>query len=127
MSATGSLAAGFAMSLNNGAPADFILGSNLPVDITWSVTALSDLSFKLKECKVQHGGTGIMIVKDSCFASTLDVVPTGNKQGFSYQVFKAKEETDLNQMIECTVQICEVGQCATLTACPAYGDDQFYG
>ena len=50
--ANGSLAAGFKMTLNNGDGATFLLGNEMPVKITWAVTALSSLSFKLKECTV---------------------------------------------------------------------------
>ena len=120
---TGYLAAGFAMTLNNGNPPLFLLGSKF----TWSVTKISTLTFHLDGCTVQHGSTFIPIVKESCFASTLDVVPDANKQGFSYPVFKGVAENDTNQKIKCTLKICEVDQCQTPTACPANDDDAFHG
>ena len=115
------------MTLNNGDGATFLLGNEMPVALTWAVTGLSSLSFKLKECTVQHGATAIMVVKKGCYASTLDAVPDATNHGFSYQVFKGVGETDVNQRITCTVHICETGQCSTPTICPATGDDKFYG
>ena len=125
--ATGSLAAGFAMSLNNGDATDFILGNNLPVEITWSVTALSGkLSFKIKDCTVEHGATAVMVVKEGCYSSTLDVVADGTYQAFSYPVFKGVGQTALDQTIACTVSICEVAQMTAPLSCPTAGDDIFY-
>ena len=123
----GSSAAGFQMTLNNGEPTAFLFESTLPVAITWRVAALSTkLSFKLDECTVQHGATAIMIVKESCYSSTLDLVPDGTNQGFAYPGFKGVGETDANQKIACTVSICEGGQSHTPMSCPVYGDDEFY-
>ena len=129
VSATGSLAAGFAMTLNNGEHANFLLGDVMRVGITWSVTGLSSLTFHLQSCTVTHGTTIIRIVKGGCYAETLAVLPDSNKQGFSYQVFKGVGETDPNQKISCEVNICKVGQCHIPTAniqCPAADDDLFY-
>ena len=112
----------------NGDPATFLLGSNLLVVITWSVTALSTkLFFQLNDCTVEHGATATMVVKKGCYASTLDAVPDATHQGFGYQVFKGEGETDADQNISGTVHICETGQCQTPDACPSTGDDEFYG
>ena len=130
LSATGSLAAGFAMLLNNGDPATFLLGNVVAVDIVWSVKAVSTLTFILQGCSVHHGATIIPIVKESCFAEQLDVIPNSSGHGFWYQVFKAVGETNPNQKIKCKVNICEVGQCqlpTTNSQCPSAGDDSFYG
>ena len=127
---TGSLAAGFAMILNNGGPANLFLGDVVTVAITWSVSRLSTLTFHIQDCTIQHGSTDILIVKEGCYAAHLDVVPDANKQQFSYQVFKAVAETDPNQKIRCKVNVCEIGQCKNPTdnsQCPAAGDDLFYG
>lgn len=126
---TGSLAAGFEMSLNDGNAATLLLGNNLQVALTWSVTALSTkLSFQLSDCTVEHGTTAIMLVKGGCYASTLDVKPEENNQAFSYPVFKGVGENDVNQKITCSVIICEVGQCKPTVSqeCPETGDDYFY-
>lgn len=125
--ATGSLADGFAMTLNDGAAASFLLGSNLPVAIRWSVTALAaKLSFQITDCTVEHGATAIMVAKGGCYASILNVVSDGTDQAFSFPVFKGTGETDANQQITCQVAICEVGQCSAPLSCPADGDDKFY-
>ena len=124
---TGSLAAGFAMVLNNGNAVDFVLGNTMPVDITWSVTGVPTLTFKLQECTVTHGASNIMIVKEGCYAGRLDVVPDSDKQGFSFQVFKGVGQTALEQTVACTVTLCEAAKCPTPTQCPAYGDDVHFG
>ena len=127
---TGSLAAGFAMILNNGDSQDFMLGNDMHVGITWSVTGLSSLTFNIKECAVQHGTTIVMIVKGGCYSDALSVSPDDTKQAFSYQVFKGAGETDPHQMISCKVNICESGKCNNPTAnnqCPANGDEKHYG
>ena len=129
-SATGSLAAGFSMLLNNGNPTTFLLGNVVAVDIIWSIKALSTLTFILQECSVHHGATIISIVKKSCFSEQLDVIPNSSGHGFSYQVFKAVGETNLNQKIKCKVNMCEVGQCqhpTTNSQCPSAGNDLFFG
>ena len=129
LTGTGSLSAGFAMSLNNGEGAAFLMGDNMQVGITWAVTTLSTLTYRITQCDVQHGSTVITIVKDQCYAATLGVVPDANDQGFAYQVFKGVGETDENQIITCTVTICESGQCVYPTSnieCPYVGDDDHY-
>lgn len=126
-SGTGSLDAGFVMTLNNGEPTAFLLGANLPVAITWSVSGLPSLTFNLQQCTVTHGSAIIPVVKGGCFASVLDVVPTATKQGFAYQVFKGVGQTDADQTIECTISICEVDECQAPTTCPTTGDDHFFG
>ena len=129
-SGTGSLSAGFAMSLNNGDGSAFLLGDNVQVGITWAVTALSDLTFVIQKCDVKHGAAVIAIVKDQCYAAALDVVPTDHMdQGFSYQVFKGIGEADESQKITCSVTICEEYRCSTPfsnSACPNDGDDVYY-
>ena len=126
---SGSLAAGFTMTLNNGDATAFLLGANMPVEVIWSVTALSTLQFYLNECTVTHGTTPIKIVKNGCYSDKLAVVPNAANQGFSYPVFKGVGETDPEQTISCSVNICEVGQCQNPTEdnqCPGDGDDYFY-
>lgn len=124
---TGSLAAGFAMTLNNGDATDFLLGTNLPVAISWAVTGVSTLTFYLNQCTVEHGATIIPVVKDGCYAHTLNVVKDANSQGFNFPIFKGVGETDPNQKVKCSVNVCEVDQCQTPTQCPATLDDKFYG
>ena len=124
-----SLAAGFQMILNNGEPTAFLLGSNLPVAITWSVTALSmKLSFQITNCTVVHGSIAIMVAKSGCYAEALDVEPEENNQTFTYPAFKTAGETDPSQMITCAINICEVGLCESTRwgDCPKSGDDEFY-
>ena len=123
----GSLAAGFLMTLNNGEPTSFFLGSELPVEIIWSVTGLSTVTFQLQTCTVQHGATNIKIVNQGCYSEVLDVVLNSNKQGFSYRVFKGVGESSPNQMITCSVHICEVNQCKQSAQCPAAENDAHYG
>lgn len=134
LSGVGSLAAGFTMTLDNGGSPAFLLGSNMPVAITWSVTALSNLQFYLETCTVIHGTTTIKVVKDGCYSATLGVEATtpvtSAEKGFSYQIFKGVGETDPAQTIRCSVNLCEVGKCNNPTAdnqCPAAGDDATYG
>ena len=135
---TGSLAAGFQMTLNNGDATDFMLGFNLPVAITWSVTALAEkLSFAITDCTVEHGTTAIMVAKGGCYADKLDVQPEENNQAFTYPVFKGVGETVPEQTITCSIKICDcksAGDCNYLGLCkstnwrdcPKSGDDQFY-
>lgn len=125
----GSLAGGFEMSLNNGDDPSFILGSILPVAITWTINNLvNTLTFYLEECTVTHGSTTIMIVQGGCYAAELDVEKDASLQAFSYKVFKGVGETSSNQSIECSIQICESSQCVipVQAQCPATGDDAFY-
>ena len=128
-SATGSLAAGFDMILNNGEDPSFLLGSIVQLGITWTVSSLPLLTYYLDHCSVTHGATEIDIVKGGCYASGLKVEPETSMQEFSYKVFKAVGETSDEQMIKCTVIICEKTQCQfpTLAQCPASGDDVLYG
>ena len=128
-SATGSLASGFEMVLNGGADPSFILGSVLPIAITWSITALPTLTFYLDQCTVTHGATTIQVVKGGCYAAELDVTHETSLQEFSYKVFKGVGETSTTQTIECTVNICEASTCPvpTISTCPSAGDDSFYG
>lgn len=131
---TGSLSAGFAMSLNNGEGTAFMLGNNLAVAISWSVTAVQELTFYIDQCTVEHGTTIIPIVKGGCFAKTLNVVEDANLQGFNYPIFKGVGETAPEQTIKCTVNVCKMGECDNppYTAdCPgahqdATGDDRHY-
>ena len=130
LSGTGSLVAGFAMTLNHGDSATFFLGSEMSVEINWSITRLSTMTFHLNECKVQHGTTLITIVSGGCYAEALAVVPNATKQGFNFKTFKGAGETDSDQMIKCKLNICEVGQCTNPIAdsqCPATGDEKYYG
>ena len=127
---TRSLSAGFAMSLNDGEGSAFMLGDNIHVGITWAVTTLSDLTYRIKQCDVQHGDSVITIVKDQCYAAKLDVVPDDQMdQGFSYQIFKGVGEADASQKITCSVIICDArNYCGPYSnsQCPKDGDDQFY-
>lgn len=126
---TGSLSAGFAMSLNNGEGTEFMLGNNLAVAISWSVTAVQALTFYIDQCTVEHGTTIIPIVKSGCYSGALNVVEDDNLQGFNFPIFKGNGETDPAQTIRCTINLCESGNCAypQYTAdCPATGDDVYY-
>ena len=127
LSGMGSLADGFSMVLNNGEPANFLLGQDLAVEISWSVTALSTVTFHIDECTVSHGTTNVAIVKQGCYSETLDVTLNANRQGLSYQVFKGFGETEEAQKIKCSVHICEGEQCQHSGQCPATGDDTYYG
>ena len=129
----GSLAAGFTMILNNDESPVLMLGAQMPVAITWSVTAVSMLQFYLNTCTVSHGTATIAVVKEGCYAEKLGVaaIKTDSlaEQGFSYQIFKGVGQTEATQRIKCSINICEVGQCNNPTAndqCPATGDDAFY-
>ena len=130
LTGTGSLSEGFAMSLNNGEGADFLLGANIQVAITWALTTtLSTLTFRLEQCTVQHGASVITLVKDHCYAARLDVVPDAFDQGFAYPVFKGVGETNENQKITCSVRICPTNQCnmpRSNSECPKTGDEMFY-
>ena len=130
----GSLEEGFTMTLDNDESPVFLLGSNMPVAITWSVTALSNLQFYIDTCTVTHGTTNIIVVKKGCYSETLGVeaIRSDNQaeQAFSYQIFKGVGETDPAQTIKCSINICEAGNCKNPTAdiqCPATPDDQYYG
>ena len=130
----GSLAAGFTMTLDDDESPVFLLGSIMPIAVTWSVTALTNLQFYLHTCTVTHGTTSIMVVKEGCYSENLGVVAIKHdnqaKQGFSYRIFKGVRETESTQTIKCSLNICEVGKCNKPTAndqCPAIADDVFYG
>lgn len=125
----GSLAGGFEMSLNNGEDPSFILGSVLPVAITWTINSMvNTLTFFLEECTVTHGSTTIKIIKEGCYAAELDVIKETSLQAFSYKVFKGVGETSTSQSLECTVSICEKTNCQrpSVGQCPSTGDDVFY-
>ena len=128
--AYGSLSSGFEMILNEGNDPSFILGSILPVEITWTINSMfPTLQFYLDSCTVTHGATAIDIIQDGCYATELNVEKEVNLQGFSYKVFKGVGETSTNQAIECSVTICEQSSCGMPTSnsqCPATGDDAFY-
>ena len=128
--AYGSLSSGFEMELNNGDDPTFILGSILPVQITWTINAMfQTLTFYLDHCTVTHGSTTIQIVQGGCYAAELDVVKEASLQGFTYKVFKGVGETTSNQEIECSVNICERNNCGMPTSnsqCPTLGDNAFY-
>ena len=111
LSGSGSLANGFSMKLNKREPASFLLGNDLAVEISWAVTALSTITFHIDECTVNHGLINVMIVKQGCYSETLDVRFNANRQGLSYQVFKAVGETAETQKIKCSVKLCEKDQC----------------
>ena len=126
---TGSLADGFQMVLNNGEDPSFILGSNVQLAITWTVSNIATLTFFLDHCTVTHGTTEISVVKGGCYAAELDVKHETTLQAFSFMVFKGVGETTSTQTIECTVNICAMDQCQipTVDQCPSDGDDSFYG
>ena len=128
-SATGSLAAGFQMVLNDGEDPSFILGSIVNLAVTWTVSNIPTLTFYLDSCFVTHGATVIDIVQGGCYAAALDVEHEASLQAFSYKVFKGVGETTSTQTIECTINICEASTCQlpTVNQCPATGDASYYG
>ena len=111
-----------------------MLGKNLSIAVSWSVTAVQALTFYIDQCTVEHGTTIIPIVKDGCYSGALNVVQDDNLQGFNFPIFKGNGETDPAQTIRCTVNLCESGKCADpqyTKDCPgtgldATGDDVFY-
>ena len=112
------------MILNN-----FLLGSNLSVAMTWSVTRLSTkLSCKIEDCAVQHGATAVMVVKKGWHSSTLDVVSDRTYQAFAFPVFKGLRETNptnkfdvkstsvksVNATLQCHALLMEMTSCTII-------------
>ena len=71
-----------------------MLGKNLSIAVSWSVTAVQALTFYIDQCTVEHGTTIIPIVKDSCYSGALNVVQNDNLQGFNFPIFKGNGETE---------------------------------
>lgn len=111
--AEGDLRDGFAMVLNEGVGFDFILGSELPVQINWAVTAVANLTFSIENCNVNHGGQSFVLIKNQCYATVIKsrplVTASNQSKAFEYRLFKAKDVTDPNQMISCSINVCDLG------------------
>lgn len=111
--AEGDLRDGFAMVLNEGVGFDFILGSELPVHINWAVQTIANLTFTIENCNVNHGGESFVLIKNMCYATVINARPlvTGNAQSkaFEYRLFKAKDVQDPNQVISCSINVCDLG------------------
>lgn len=123
----------FAMTLNNGNNAEFILGQVLPVSVSWKVTTMqSDLTFFYVGCTVTHGATDIAVIKDGCYAGATGSQPlasTPTEQNMSFKIFKGVNEAATEQTIECSVLICEPAKCAKPKSnadCPTGEHDAFY-
>jgi len=123
----------FAMSLNNGNDAEFILGQVLPVSISWKVTTMqSDLTFFYVGCTVTHGATDIAVIKNGCYAGATGSQPlpsTPTEQNMSFKIFKGVNEAATEQTIECSVLICEPAKCSKPKSnadCPTGEHDAFY-
>jgi hypothetical protein len=123
----------FAMSLNNGNDAEFILGQVLPVSVSWKVTTMqSDLTFFYVGCTVTHGATDIAVIKDGCYAGATGSQPlpsTPTEQNMSFKIFKGVNEAATEQTIECSVLICEPAKCSKPKSnadCPTGEHDAFY-
>jgi hypothetical protein len=124
--AEGDLRDGFAMVLNEGVGFDFILGSELPVHINWAVQTIANLTFTIDSCNVNHGGESFVLIKDMCYATVINARPliTGNAQSkaFEYRLFKAKDVKDPNQVISCSINVCdkgiEDGECGSCKMAP---------
>lgn len=111
--AEGDLRDGFAMVLNEGVGFDFILGSELPVHINWAVQAIANLTFSVDSCNVNHGGESFVLIKNQCYATVINSRPlitnSNQSKAFEYRLFKAKGVTDPNQMISCSITVCDLG------------------
>ena len=120
------------MTLNNGAETAFVLGTALPVEITWTVNGFPTIEFYLNECSITHGATVIKIISDGCYSEEIGVSAgdaTATSASFSFTTFTGFEETAEDQTIDCSVKLCEVGHSKKPTSdsqCPNTADAVFY-
>ena len=127
----GSMANGFAMTLNGGSDETLTLGAFMPVDINWDITTLTGLRFYTVGCSVEHGDTSVDIVKNGCYAGAVEAKPTDStatSQSFRYKIFKAQNEDSQSQTVNCVIKLCAAGACTWPVAddCSAEGDDALY-
>merc|ERR1712158_112622 len=113
----GSMANGFAMTLNGGSDETLTLGAFMPVDINWDITTLTGLRFDT--------------VKNGCYAGAVEAKPTDStatSQSFRYKIFKAQNEDSQSQTVNCVIKLCAAGACTWPVAddCSAEGDDALY-
>lgn len=128
---TPSLADGFDMSINEGAPSTFQLGDILSIAVSWQVTGFPTLTYFINQCIVTQGQTAVGIIKNGCYASALAVKGEvdGKSVGFSYQMFKATGETSTQQTLACAIMLCPADACTKPTLdsqCSNTGDDFYY-
>merc|ERR1712130_157346 len=87
--------------------------TELPVHINWAVQTIANLTFTIENCNVNHGGESFVLIKNMCYATVINARPlvTGNAQSkaFEYRLFKAKDVKDPNQVISCSINVCDLG------------------
>lgn len=130
----GSLEDGFAMTLNDDSTDALVLGSRLNVEVDWSLM-LSDIDYYFQGCSVRHAAntddnpTKVAVVKSGCYSEALhatrDTCSDGDGICMSFQTFTIEAESGTNQIIGCTIQLCNSeadGGCDGKTA-PTCPDD----
>jgi len=122
------------MTLNDGADTPLVLGSNLKVQVDWSISSLTEIAFYLSECKVRHepardatNPTQVTVISGGCYSAalqctreTVGVGPT--RQSFSFKTFTIQGETGTGQVVACRIELCKANDCPgktpTLADCP---------
>ena len=118
----------------NGGDNNLMLGDILNVAISWSASGLiGSLDFVLTQCVVSHGETDISVIKDSCYAGVTNTMAvesdSADTKAFSFKTFRAPGTDSANQEIECSLTVCEAGNCAAPSSndeCPSEGNDSHY-
>jgi len=129
----GSLQDGFTMTLNDDSGDALVLGSRLNVEVNWSLT-LSDIDYYFQGCSVRHASntdevpTKVAVVKSGCYSEALhatrDTCSDDNGICMSFQTFTIEAEAGTDQIIGCTVQLCNSATAdgcdgKTAPTCPA--------
>jgi len=130
---SGDWTSGFSMVLNGG-DNNLMLGDILNVAISWSASGLiGSLDFVLTQCVVSHGETDISVIKDSCYAGVTNTMAvesdSADTKAFSFKTFRAPGTDSANQEIECSLTVCEAGNCNAPSSndeCPSEGNDSHY-
>jgi len=126
-SGSGSLADGFSLILGDGSNTDVRLGQMMDVSVTWDLS-LSDVSFYLPNCYLQHGESTVHFIKDGCLSKTLQVSHISqmqNSQSFEMVTFSIDGEESNEQFIGCFIKLC-MQNCDKPTSDDQCPDDENY-
>ena len=128
LSGTGNLSDGFSLILGDGNNAAIEMGQMLDVTVTWDLS-LSDVSFYLPNCYLQHGESTVHFIKDGCLSKTLQVSHTSqlqNSQSFKTMIASIDGEESDMQFIGCTIKLCIVCNCDNPISDDQCPDDENY-
>ena len=96
LSGSGDLTDGFELVLGR---THIVLGAEMSVNVKWSVTRLTQLSFWLKECSVTNGEMSIAVISEGCYSEALQVArraQTATNMGFAFRTFMLENATGIN-------------------------------